>query len=345
MKESQKEKYLGETISDKGTIQATIEDRIVKAWSYVSEISAIINEFPFGNKSIEVGLMLREAMFLNGVLYSSEAWHGVTEAQVSQLELVDHQLLRKILNAHAKTPVEFLYLETGALPVRFVITSKRLNYLNHIHRTKEHELIKRVLNAQKESPIKGDWYNLVKEDLIQCKIEEKLLRMQSKQEAKTYIKTQVYIEAMRYLKEKQSTHKKVEQLYYRALETQPYITSKHVNKKEAVTLVALRSQTVRQVKQNFHNQFVNDKMCPLCNKFEDTQKHCMECEKLSKVRSDFNEHIEYNHINGSVEQQKEVAALYVALLAARDGLLLTDSLPGTHNTGPDNVLSVQLGNI
>ena len=66
----------------------------------------------------------------------------------------------------------------------------------------------------------------------------------------------------------------------------------------------------------------------------------MECEKLSKVRSDFNEHIEYNHINGSVEQQKEVAALYVALLAARDGLLLTDSLPGTHNTGPDNVLSV-----
>ena len=202
-----------------------------------------------------------------------------------------------------------------------------------------------MFNAQKESPKKGDWYNLVQEDLIKCKIEEKLLKIQSRQEAKTYIKTQVYLEAVKYLKEKQSTHKKVEQLYYKALEAQEYITSKHVNKKEAVILVALRSQTVRQVKQNFHNQLINDKMCPLCNKFEDTQKHCMECEKLLTVRSDFNEHIQYNHINGSLEQQKEVAALYVALLAAREGLLLTDSLPGTHNTGPGNVLSVQLGNI
>ena len=149
MKHSYKEKYLGDTINEKGTVQSTIEDRITKAWSYVTEISAIINEFPFGNKRIEVGLMLREAMFLNGVLYSCEAWHGVTEAQVSQIELVDNQLLRKILCAHAKTPVEFLYLETGALPVRFVISSKRLNYLRHIHNIKEHELLKRVFSAQK----------------------------------------------------------------------------------------------------------------------------------------------------------------------------------------------------
>ena len=119
--------------------------------------------------------MLREAMFLNGVLYSCEAWHGVTEAQVSQIELVDNQLLRKILCAHAKTPVEFLYLETGALPVRFVISSKRLNYLRHIHNIKEHELLKRVFSAQKENPVKGDWYKLVKEDLNQLNIEESVL--------------------------------------------------------------------------------------------------------------------------------------------------------------------------
>ena len=43
---------------------------------------------------------------------------------------------------------------------------------------------------------------------------------------------------MKYFKEKQSTHKNVEQLYCKALETQEYITSKHVNKKDAVTLVA-----------------------------------------------------------------------------------------------------------
>ena len=53
-----------------------------------------------------------------------------------------------------------------------------------------------------------------------------------------------------------------------------------MNNKEAITLVALRSKIVRQIKDNFHGQFFEDKMCPLCKKFEDTQKHCMECEEL-----------------------------------------------------------------
>ena len=154
MKESQKEKYLGDIISDKGTVKETIENRIAKAWSYVSEIGAILTEFPFGNKKIQVGLMLREAMFLNGVLHSSEAWHGITTTQIAQIELVDHHLMRTILSAQAKTPTEFLYLETGALPVKSVMSSRRLNYLKHVHMQAEHELIKRIFQAQRDDPKK-----------------------------------------------------------------------------------------------------------------------------------------------------------------------------------------------
>ena len=152
MMESQKEKYLGDIINDKGTAKETIENRIAKAWSYVSEIGAILSEFPFGNKKIQVGLMLREAMFLNGVLHSSEAWHGISTTQIAQIEIVDHQLLRTILSAHAKTPTEFPYLETGALPVKSVMSSRRLNYLKHIHMQAEHELIKRIFQAQRDEP-------------------------------------------------------------------------------------------------------------------------------------------------------------------------------------------------
>ena len=49
--------------------------------THVSEIGAILSEFPFGNKKIQVGLMLWEAMFLNGVLHSIESWHGITSTQ------------------------------------------------------------------------------------------------------------------------------------------------------------------------------------------------------------------------------------------------------------------------
>ena len=59
MKDSQKEKYLGDSINEKGTLKDTIENRIAKGWAYVSEIGAILSEFPFGSKKIQVGLMLR----------------------------------------------------------------------------------------------------------------------------------------------------------------------------------------------------------------------------------------------------------------------------------------------
>ena len=156
MKNAHREKYLGDIISEKGTIKETIENRISKAWSYVSEIGAILSEFPFGNKKIQVGLMLREAMFLNGVLHSSESWHGITSAQIEQIETVDHQLMKTILSAHCKTPTEFLYLETRALPIKSVIASRRLNYLKHIHMKDEHELVKRIFEAQSREMIQRE---------------------------------------------------------------------------------------------------------------------------------------------------------------------------------------------
>ena len=49
-------------------------------------------------------MKLREVMLLNGILYNSEAWQGLTKKQVSSLEAIDESLLRGIRQAHAKTP-------------------------------------------------------------------------------------------------------------------------------------------------------------------------------------------------------------------------------------------------
>ena len=71
-------------------------------------------------------------MLINGILFNSEAWHGITLAQIVRLEKIDQDLLRGILKAHRKTPSEFLHLETGTLPIRFILSQRRINYLKHI---------------------------------------------------------------------------------------------------------------------------------------------------------------------------------------------------------------------
>ena len=87
-------------------------------------------------------------MFINRILYNSEAWHGLTEGHIMKLSIVDHQLMRFLLSAHALNPIEFLYLEAGVKPVRFVISSRRMNFLLEIHNREDHELVKRVYKAQ-----------------------------------------------------------------------------------------------------------------------------------------------------------------------------------------------------
>ena len=112
MKCSEQEKYLGDILDKKGTCAPNIEKRKQKGYSITSNILAIVNEVPLGHWKVQAGLSLRQAMLLNGILFNSEAWQGPDTKNIIMLEKVDEALLRGILGAHPKIPLEALYLET-----------------------------------------------------------------------------------------------------------------------------------------------------------------------------------------------------------------------------------------
>ena len=149
MQSSEKETYLGDIIANNGKLNLTIQSRREKGFGMVSEILSILSEIPLGKHKIQIALILRQAMLLNGMLYSSEAWSDVKKRDEKQLEEVDEYLLRSIFKAHRKTPLEFLHLETGTVPIRFVMASRRMNYLHNILNENENELILKVYLAQK----------------------------------------------------------------------------------------------------------------------------------------------------------------------------------------------------
>ena len=172
--------------------------------------------------------MLREAMFANGILYNSEAWHGVTEMHIEKLSKVDHQLMRFLLSAHSKVPLEFLYLETGTKPVKFVVSSRRLNYLTEIHMREDHELIKRIYKAQKNKPHKGDWSDLVNKDLKQIEISEESLKSLDKISAKSKIKNKINKAAFEYLTGEQKENTKVKTIVYNNYEMQKFENTQNI---------------------------------------------------------------------------------------------------------------------
>ena len=62
-------------------------------------------------------MLSRDAMFVNRVLFNSQVCHSISKKHIEELEVVDHQLMRHIIGAHAKTTVEFMYLETATIPL------------------------------------------------------------------------------------------------------------------------------------------------------------------------------------------------------------------------------------
>ena len=114
---------------------------------------------------------------------------------------MDETLLRKILKAPANTTKEALYLETGCIPVKFVIMKRRLLYYHHIIKRPNSELIYKIYKAQQLKPSKGDWINLLNEDesLLNIKLNEEKDKKLSKYKFKKSINKVIRETAFEYL--------------------------------------------------------------------------------------------------------------------------------------------------
>ena len=87
---------------------------------------------------------------------------GIKKAQTEAFEKVDEALLRGLTIGHAKVPIPALYLETGMMPIRFILACRRVLYLQTILQRAPEELIRKVYEAQKEDPTAGDFCIQVK---------------------------------------------------------------------------------------------------------------------------------------------------------------------------------------
>jgi hypothetical protein len=154
--DSEVEKYLGSLLSKDCSNNEDIAAKSAKGMGLVAQIMAMLNDISLGEHYFEVAMLLREAIFINGILTSIEVSYGLTKANIKSLENVDKILLRKFLAAHSKTPIEALYLELGCLPIKYVIIMRRIMFLFYLLSRPDNELISQFFKAQSFKPTKND---------------------------------------------------------------------------------------------------------------------------------------------------------------------------------------------
>ena len=227
MKQSKREKYLGDLVDITGKLRPNIEARQAKGFGIVNNILAIINEIPLGHWRVEAGLRLRQAMLINGCLFNSEAWHGVRESDIRILEKVDESLLRGIMKSHSKIPLEALYLETGSLPVRFILTSRRLMYLHSILQKNKEELVRKIYDVQKKDSSPGDFIELINEDKarINLSMNDEEIKQLKKAKFRSIVRNKIKDAAYKSLNLQKENHSKMNGLIYEKLERAQYLSS------------------------------------------------------------------------------------------------------------------------
>ena len=129
---SNNEKYLGDLLSSDCSNDTNFSSNFAKGMGIVPQIMSILSEVSLGVHYFEIALLLREAMFVNGILTNVEALYGIKKENIELLEKVDRILLQKILKSHSKCAIEAYYLELGILPLNFVIIGRRLMFLHYI---------------------------------------------------------------------------------------------------------------------------------------------------------------------------------------------------------------------
>ena len=299
-----------------------------------------LKDLPIGNLRVQIGLELRQAWLINGILFNSEVWHSVADSDIAHFVEIDKYLLRGLIKAHAKVPLEQLCLETAAIPIPFIISARRLIYLQTILQRSDGEITKEIYKHQKENPSPGDWCQLVVKDfdMIGEHLTDHHIEAMAPHEYKKYIKAKVRNAAFLHLEGLKAGHSKVRDNVYPDLQKpQEYLTSELFTNQQCSLIFALKSKTLRGVKMNFKTMNPENDLCPLCERCQDTQPHISQCQVIQDMLPPHTS-VQYSDLFGNIEQQKRFIDIFEKYLNIRDELLEDDpasqsSLPGLY-TGP-----------
>ena len=299
--QTEQQKYLGFIISNTGNNMVNISAVKKKSFGIIPKILSKLNSLKLRKYYFEGALILMLSVLRPSILYASEMYYNLKEAEIRHLERIEENFLRKILKTGKGCPISQLYLEIGVYPARFEILKLRLLFLKYILDQKENSLVKQFFDLQINQPTKGDWASQIKSDLKQLNFTESLEEIKSMTQSKFKgrIKSQILKKSLEYLMEKRKS--KGKEIKYQKLEMAEYLQP--INSKLDIEnkrkMFAIRNRMVN-IKSNFNQK--NEKHKCICGQFE-TMEHIWNCEKFNSEEIETGNY--QNIFNGNITEQIE----------------------------------------
>ena len=282
MVEVSEDTYLGDIISADGRNYKNIQSRVGKGIGIISKIMSKLENITFGEHYFSTAKLLRESLFLNGILTNAEIWYGLSDADIKPLVDIDVLLLRKIFNTQISVPTESLFLELGCLDIKTILKARRINHLHYLVTRKSKEMLAKFFITQWKYPSPGDWTEQVKEDLKDFGMlaDFDFMRSKSKDSFKNLVKKKAVEYAFYSFMEMKNGHSKLDKLFYTSLSTQEYLTERKLSAAQAQLVFKYRTR-MANYNENFRG-YTGHTPCPLCLSHLDCQSMCMSCPTIKE---------------------------------------------------------------
>ena len=89
-----KQKYLGDIVCRSRSNNENIKERCKVGYQAISQIKSFMKDVSLGTYAIQIGLVLRDSIFLSKMLLNSKVWHSLTKLQIQEIEVLNNILLR-----------------------------------------------------------------------------------------------------------------------------------------------------------------------------------------------------------------------------------------------------------
>ena len=309
------QKYLGFIISSSGNNMANIDYIKKKSIGVMKKIFNKLNSLNLQVYYFECSMILLNVILRPSILYACEVYYNLKESEIRQIERIEENYLRKVLNTTRGCPIVQLYLETGHTPARLELQKTRLLYLQYILQQSEESSIQKFVKLQLEFPTRGDWASTCIEDLKQLKIEESFeeIRIMTKQKFTKLLRNKVNTRAFEYLTGKQGF--KGQEIQYSCIEMSEYLlpTNMKLTIEEKRRLFGIRNKML-DIPSNFPNSKCEQK-CD-CGVISDME-HIYYCE--TEVKLPFEK-----IYNGNIEEQISVYKIFEENLKKKENKRRTD---------------------
>ena len=319
MTEVNKEKYLGDFLSNDGKININILERQKKGNGYVNQILSMLKEVSFGFSYFNMAMLFRSSMLINGMLCSIEAVHGITKPHVDMLESCDKDLFRNIFKSPCTTPTAAYFLETGAIQIKHLLRGRRVMYLWTILQNSEEELVSKVYKAQKLLPVKDDWIFSITDDLevLDIPFDEEKIRNTKKDTFKKLVNEKIReLSHCSLLQDKKGKLCNLSDHYG----MKEYLTTDKISLEQKQLLFNLRTRMVT-VRVNYKNKYKENLNCTLCDtESEESQEHLLHCPALLR-NIDVDHSVKYMDIFDSLDRQVKAVKYIGEILKIRKLML------------------------